>query len=111
MSLREAAALELGHRSVYWRIAVVIAGQIDAKPVRGRERFINMLGVIGPVGGDAESALGAQFVRRELEEGCLNQAALVMAFPRPGLFKVKIDASERAVRDLFRQYLDRVVHD
>jgi len=76
-----------------------------------REHLVHPLGVVGPVGGRMERALGDELARDKRRKGGLHHAALVMALFRPWIRKEKVDCGERTVRDHVLEHVQRIVAD
>ena len=111
MTPPQAAPFELRLRSVQWPITVVLASLDAVKTIRPGKNLINMLGVVGPVGGDMQGPAGGEPIGNEFEEARRDDAALMVPFLRPRVREVEIEPRQGAGRDLVAEYFDGVVMD
>ncbi len=94
-----------------------LAGSLAEKPIgckipqrHGRtQRVEYFLGIRLPVRRDSQHSLLAEAIRHELDEGTLQQSALVMTFLGPGVGKQNPDFTDRVRTYLLLQYLDGIV--
>jgi hypothetical protein len=94
VSLPQAAPFELGPWAIERVVAVVFPPLDTRKSIRLGKNFVDMLGVICPVGGNVERATIDQPVRDEIEECRLDDATLVVPLFWPRIGKIEVQSSE-----------------
>jgi len=105
----DAAVLELGQRPVS-RLRRVAFGRVLQQRL-GAQHLEHLHRVVFPVGRAVQVAAGRQALGQQLDEGRLQQAALVVARLVPGIGEEDMHARQRARRDHLVQHLDRIVLD
>ena len=80
----------------------------DETPV-GTDEFIDLLGVILPVGRNMKSAARHDFSGQQLQKSTLKNASLVMTLLWPRVRKVQVNATKRSVRNLLLYHFNSVV--
>jgi hypothetical protein len=109
VSFSEAPALELRLWSVQRLLAVMLATFDAPEAIAPGQGVVNVLRVVGPVGGDIQGARSGQPVSNERQERRRDYPPLVMPFLGPGIREVEIQSRQRAVRYLVCEYFDGVV--
>ena len=107
----KAAALELGARPLERLVAVMLAAFGASEPGRSPEYLVDMLGVVGPVGGDMDGAARFEAIGAKIKKRRLHNTALVVPFLGPGIWKVEVYAREAGQWNLLSEHLDRIVND
>ncbi len=111
MPLPEPAALEFGYRAIEWVVTVVLTPAGADESIGCCQYFLDVLGVVGPVGGDVQRAARLEPVSAEVEKRQLQDTSLVVPFFWPGVGKVDIDSPQRGWWKLLQQHIDRVCCD
>ena len=111
MALFDPTPLELRFRPSQWIVTVVHSTLAADKAKRFPDFGVNMFGIVGPVSCNVQRAAGCQPIGAKLEKRLLHYAALVVAFLRPWVWKVQIDALQSRGRDLRLENFDRVVRN
>ena len=109
MPLPQAASLELRLRTIKGLFTIMFATFNTRETIRLGKNLVNMLRVIGPVGRDIQRAVACQAVRNQRQELRRDDPPFVMAFLRPRVREVQVQAREGVERNLVRQHLDGVV--
>ena len=111
MSFRQSAPLELGPGPAERPVSIVFPFLGTLETAAAVHYFVDMLGVVRPVGCNMQRSAWSQPVCNEVQKRRLNDATLVMALLGPWIGEVEIHARQRGRPDLVCEYLDRVMPD
>ena len=111
MPVTETAPLEFRHGALKRPVAIVLATLCAAELRGAAKNFVDMLGVVGPVGGDVDGATGSETVGAQVEKRWLYDAAFVVPFLWPGVREVKVDTRKARGWNLPRKNFDGVMDD
>ena len=111
VSFLHATLLKPGARSVQRPITVVFSPVRALEKIRPGHDFVNMLGVIFPVGSNIERATSDQTIRNQVNKRRLHNPSLAVTFLRPRVWKVQVHPRQRLPGNLMLKHFDSIVDD
>ncbi len=91
MPFAETSLLEFRSRTIERLIAIVFPSLITGEKRRFGDNRVDMLGVVGPVGRDVQSAVRLEATVYQAKEPGLDHATLVMAFLGPRVGEIDVN--------------------